>query len=154
MHRSWWSGDLEAAVRMGAQDNARLAVKLSADRHQADGAWWPRSRVLAVELPTLLSAWPVGDGYISRVIYSVHDWEDRPRSVLIPNRRGLLKTGNFPTDDRHQLVITMLDGQRRALVVIPPSAPEETALRYLRHFDPRAGGFPEVSVATTGSSPT
>lgn len=124
---------------MGAQDNARLALRLSPDRRQLDGAWWPRCRTLASELPLLLAAWPAEAGYVSRVIYSVPDWEDRPRTVYIPNRRGLLKTLTFPMDDSHQVMLVMLDGQRRSLVVIPPEVPDATAARYLRRFDPVAG---------------
>lgn len=133
---------------MGAHDNARLALKLSADRHQLDGAWWPRSRVLADELPSLLAAWPTDSGYISRVIYTQPDWDDRPTAVPIPNRRGLLKAASFPPDDSHQVVLIMLDGQRRSLVVIQPDASDETAVWYLRHFDPRAGRVPWAAVAS------
>lgn len=132
---------------MGAHDKARLALKLSADRHQLDGAWWPRSRVLAAELPVLLAAWPSDAGYVSRVVCSPTDWEDRPHAVAIPNRRGLLKISSFPPDDSHQMVLTMLDGQRRSLVVIPPDATEAKAIWYLRHFDPRAGRVPGDSAA-------
>jgi hypothetical protein len=124
---------------MGAQDNARLALRLSADRLGIDGAWWPRSRVLAAELPTLHAVWPAEDGYISRIVYCPSDWEDQPRAVAIANRRGLLKATCFRTGERHYLVLRMLDGKRRSLIVVPAGAAEETAMSYLRHFDPRAG---------------
>jgi hypothetical protein len=136
---------------MGAHESVRLALNLSVDRHQLDGAWWPRSRVLTDELPALLAAWPVEDGYISRIVYSPLDWEDRPSAVPIPNRRGQLKTVNFPPDDSHQLLLTMLNGQRRSLVVIPPSASEEAAVRYLGHFDSRYRS-PGDAVSTTSQT--
>jgi hypothetical protein len=124
---------------MGAHDNARLALRLSADRPGIDGAWWPRSRVLAVELPALHALWPVEDGYISRIVYCPSDWEDQPRAVEIANRRGLLKATCFRTGETHYLVLSMLDGKRRSLIVVPPGATEDTAMSYLRPFDPRAG---------------
>lgn len=127
---------------MGSTDYCRLALKLSEDSHELDGAWWPRSRVLAAELPALAAAWPIDNGYISRIYYTPPDWDDRPVAVLIPNRRGLLKTGNIPAADGHQLVLTMLTGARRSLLVIPPEATEEKAVSYLRRFDPKAGRPP------------
>lgn len=127
---------------MSTKDSCRLALKLSADRHEFDGAWWPRSRVLATELPALLAAWPIESGYISRIFYPPPDWEDRPTAVPIPNRRGLLKTGNIPADDGHLLVLTMLDGARRSLLVIPPETTEEKAFLYLRRFGLRTGRSP------------
>ncbi|SFC59554.1 hypothetical protein SAMN04487968_108125 [Nocardioides terrae] len=132
---------------MDAQD-PRLTLRLSADRHQLDGAWWPRSRTLSDELPLLFAAWPADAGYISRVIYSASDWDDRPAAVEVPRRRGRLKTAILPTSERHQAVLAMIDGQHRTLVVIPPNAPEEVARRYLRAFAPYDGrSLPRTSVA-------
>ena len=119
---------------MDTHEKARLTLALSADRHTLDGAWWPHSRALGTELVELFAAWPPGAGYISRVIFCPRDWDDRPGAVAIPNRRGRVKTGFLPNDDAHRLVLMMLDGQRRILAVIPPSAAEETATRYLRAF--------------------
>jgi hypothetical protein len=121
---------------MDTREHARLAVKLSADRRKLDGAWWPRSRALCVELPILFEGWPVDAGHMSRVIYSPGDWDDRPGAVTVPRRHGRLKTGMLPGGETHQLVLVMLDGRRRSLVVIPPGAAEATAARYLRAFAP------------------
>ena len=119
---------------MDTLDKARLALKVSADRHTLDGAWWPHSRVLGEELIQLFAAWPVEAGYISRVVVSPRDWDDRPVRVEIPGRRGLVKVGLLPTDTMHQLVLIMLDGQRRSLAVIPPDATEQTVARFLGAF--------------------
>jgi hypothetical protein len=132
---------------MDTHDTTRLALKISADRRTFDGAWWPHSRVLSEELVELFAAWPVEGGYISRVIFSVEDWDDRPDVVDIPNRRGRVKTGILPTDSTHQLVLGMLDGQRRTLIVIPPHIAEETAAKYMRAFDPTAYRVPAGPVA-------
>jgi hypothetical protein len=132
---------------MDAHSKARLALTLSADRHTFDGAWWPRSRALSSELVELFAAWPPDAGYISRVILCPRDWDDAPGAVPIPNRRGRVKTGLLPIDDTNRLVLMMLDGQRRTLAVIPPSAAEETAMRYLRAFGLDAGSTPPVAAA-------
>lgn len=123
---------------------ARLALALSADRHTFDGAWWSRSRALSRELVELFAAWPPDAGYISRVIFCTRDWDDAPGAVLIPNRRGRVKTGLLPIDDTHQLVLMMLDGQRRTLAVIPQGAAEETATRYLQAFGLHGGPPPQA----------
>jgi len=123
-----------AVVRMDTQEHVRLAVKLSADRRQLDGAWWPRSRALSVELPLLFGGWPADAGHMSRVIYAPGDWDDRPAAVTVPRRHGRLRTGMLPANETHQLVLIMLDGRRRSLVVIPPGTSEETAAKYLRAF--------------------
>lgn len=124
---------------MDTHSKARLALALSGDSHTLDGAWWPRSRALSQELVELFAAWPPHAGYISRVIFCPRDWDDAPGTVPIPNRRGRVKTGFLPIDDRHRLVLMMLDGQRRTLVVIPQSAAEETATRYLHAFGSDGG---------------
>jgi hypothetical protein len=124
---------------MGAQVKARLALRPSTDRHELDGAWWPRTRSLQQELVDLFEAWPAEAGYISRVLFARRDWDDCPSLVDIPRRRGRVKAGALPADVAHHLVLVMLDGQRRSLVVVPPRAPEETAVRYLRAFDPYPG---------------
>ena len=119
---------------MDTLDKARLALRVSADRHTLDGAWWPYSRGLSDELIRLFAAWPAEAGYISRVVVSPRDWDDGPVTVEVPHRRGLVKIALLPSDTARQLVLIMLDGQRRSLVVIPPSATEETAARFLGAF--------------------
>ena len=122
---------------MDTLGKARLAVMPSAVRHTLDGAWWPYSRVLSDELIRLFAAWPVEADYISRVVVSPSDWDDRPVTVEIPHRRGLVKIALLPRDTAHQLVLIMLDGQRRSLVVIPSGAPEQTAAKFLGAFGVR-----------------
>ena len=129
---------------MDTHDRARLALAPSSDRHTFDGAWWSRSRALSHELVGLFAAWPPEAGYISRVIFCTRDSDDRPDTVPIPNRRGRVKTGLLPTDDAHRAVPMMVDGQRRILAVVPDSAAEATATRYLRAFGVRGGPTPQV----------
>ena len=103
----------------------RFALRAVPDRGLADGAWWPESRSLGDELTGLFSLWPAEAGRIVRVLYSPPDWDDRPRSVAVPGRR--IKTGSFPRDDTHQLTLSMLDGRRRSITVIPSDTPADVA---------------------------
>ena len=128
---------------MDTLDKARLAVTVSADRHTLDGAWWPYTRVLGDELVHLFAAWPAEAGYISRVVVSPRDWDDRPATVDVPNRRGVVKIALLPSDTAHQAVLIMLDGQRRSLVVVPSAATEQTAARFLGAFGLRRATAPD-----------
>lgn len=118
----------------------RLALRPDRAPH-ADGygAWWPQSRNLGDELPGLLAQWPADAGHVSRVLYSPPDWDDRPRKVTIPGRSAPLKTGSFPADDTQRLVLTLLDGTRRVISVIPPETTDEVATARLRGVSGDAG---------------
>lgn len=107
----------------------RLALNTAPAPGLCDGTWWPRSRRLTDELDGLFALWPPERGRIARVLYSPPDWEDRPRSVQVTGRR--IKTGCFPQDDTHVLVLSMLDGRRVSISVIAPDAPLDVATRLL-----------------------
>ena len=96
---------------------SRLALRTVVDRNQPYGAWWPEGRQLSEELGHLLELWPAQEGRVARVLYSPPDWDDHPRSVAVADRR--IKTGSFPRDDTHQLTLSLLDGTRRTIIVIP-----------------------------------
>ncbi|TCJ23355.1 DUF5994 family protein [Nocardioides jejuensis] len=102
-----------------ATDNiSRLTLRDRVEPSLRDGDWWPESRVLEDELSHLFALWPPSAGEITRVLYSPPDWDDHPRSAPVPGRR--VKTGSFPRDDTHQLVLVMRTGRRLAIGVIPP----------------------------------
>lgn len=119
---------------MATLDHARLAVRLTDARHTFDGAWWPHSRSLGTELAHLFTGWPVGAGHISRVFVARADWDDQPTTVVIPGRRGAVKIGLLPADTHDQLVLIMLDGQRRSIAVLPPTTNDQVAGHLLRGF--------------------
>jgi hypothetical protein len=96
---------------------SRLALRPVADRTLPYGAWWPESRQLSEQLAGLLALWPTEEGRVARVLYSPPDWDDHPRSVAVPGRT--IKTGSFPHDDTHLLTLSLLDGSRRSIRVIP-----------------------------------
>ena len=119
---------------MTTLEPARLAVRLSEARQTYDAAWWPRSRSLAHELVELHHEWPTEAGHISRVFVSGPDWDDLPPKVAIPGRRGAVRIGSLPTGTHGQLVLIMLDGQRRSVVVLPPGSTDLAAARLMRAF--------------------
>lgn len=107
---------------------------------ETDGAWWPRSRTLATELPAFIAAWPAERGRIQRILYSAPDWDDHPHSVDVPGRR--VKTGTFPRDDTHVLTVSMADRTDHLIRVIAPGTSEAAARRALDGTAPAPVGDP------------
>ena len=94
-----------------------------------DGAWWPRSRDLAAELRELVDHFPVAVGHIDRVLFSRPDWDSCPRKVDV--QRGRIKTGSFPSDDTHLLVLRLSTQAQLALLVVPPNTAPDVADRLM-----------------------
>ena len=132
---------------MTSQPHARrFAFRATFDKNEPYGAWWPSNRTLADQLDDLFSVWPPQAGRIVRVLYSPPDWDDRPRSVAVAGRR--VKTGSFPRDDTHELQLTLGDGVRRTITVIPP----ETAARAAQDIMTAVAGDGRVDTSGTEQS--
>jgi hypothetical protein len=114
-------------------DPARFALRPATDLRRPNGAWWPDSRNLSDQLGTLFALWPPASGRIARVLYSPPDWDDHPRSVTLGDGRRI-KTGSFPHDDTHELTLSMMNGDRRAISVIAPETSADTAAEVLSGF--------------------
>ena len=95
----------------------RLRLSGSPGRATLDGGWWPQSRDTEVELADLIDRFPALAGRVDRVLYSRPDWDGRPRSVRVA--RGRVKTGSFPRDDTHMLVLSMSTRTQLRLLVVP-----------------------------------
>jgi hypothetical protein len=110
-----------APTATGGQLRLRLAAP--DDRNAVDGAWWPWSRDLAVELADLVDHFPPDRPRVARAVFSPPDWEPVVRRV--PVARGYVKVGSFPRDDTHLLTLALSDRTRLRLVVIPPGFTQE-----------------------------
>lgn len=99
----------------------RLELSPSPGRSPVDGGWWPQTRDLDVELADLVDNFPVGMGTVSRALYSRPDWNTHPRTVATLRRR--IRTGFFPRDDTHLLLVGMSTGTSIRLLVVPPEHP-------------------------------
>lgn len=99
----------------------RLALSTAPGHATLDGAWWPQSRDLEVELADLVDNFPATAGRIDRVLYSRPDWDSRPHSVSVA--RGRVKAGSFPGDDTHMLVLRLATRKDLRLLVVPPDHP-------------------------------
>ena len=118
-----------------------------------DGAWWPRSRDLAVEVPELIAELERRSVRIERFTYSLGAWLPAPRKVVVNGR--VVRTGGFRSMDPQVVCLTWHGGQRRAdLLVVPPETDVLTGARALR-LGTRRGlpRSPQMVLAAARSTP-
>jgi len=91
---------------------------------QVDGGWWPRSRDLAAELPSLLAVLAVRLGRIERLTYHLTDWSPAPRKIIC--RGGVVRLGGYRTQPACTVNV-LAENQRVTLLVVPPQTPPQNA---------------------------
>lgn len=84
---------------------------------QVDGAWWPRSRDLAAELPALLAALAVRLGDILRVNYNLTEWNSAPRRVVGGGRQ--IRLDGFISRPAHTVDLVAAERHRLTLLLVP-----------------------------------
>ncbi|MEU6177559.1 DUF5994 family protein [Streptomyces coeruleorubidus] len=95
-----------------------------------DGAWWPRSRDLAAELPSLTAVLDPVWGRITRVTVNPTHWPVVPRKVPVTGR--VVKVGWFRSEqDPHELLLLSYRVGRWNLLVIPPQTTPDSAARLM-----------------------
>ncbi|MFD3924738.1 DUF5994 family protein [Streptomyces sp. NPDC058614] len=91
-----------------------------------DGAWWPRSRDLAAELPALTAVLDPLWGRITHVTVNPTFWPVVPRRV--PVHSHVVRVGWFKAEqDPHKLLLLSYTAGRWDLLVIPPETSPATA---------------------------
>ncbi|MFD9701207.1 DUF5994 family protein [Lentzea sp. NPDC059081] len=90
-----------------------------------DGAWWPRSRNLAAELPALLAALAVRLGEIPRVSYNLTEWDTAPHQIAVGGVR--VRLSGFWSRPAHTVDLVAGDRRRLTLLVVPPGADSSAA---------------------------
>ena len=119
----------------GFRGGIDVRVSLRADAGSGgsafDGAWFPRSRDLALELPELVAALDKRGLHIERFTYPLDVWSPAPRKVVVGGR--VVRTGGFRSMDAGVVCLTWAGGNRRAdLLVVPPETDVLTGARALR----------------------
>ncbi|MER6712632.1 MULTISPECIES: DUF5994 family protein [unclassified Streptomyces] len=89
-----------------------------------DGAWWPRSRNLTVELPGLISALTERLGPVTRIGLDSAAWDEMPTRMTVDDR--VVHIDVFAVGDDTALV-TRGDQDHFSLLVVPPDTPPEAA---------------------------
>lgn len=122
--------DGSASEALGASSRAprsRVALVLDPGGMSVDGLWWPRSDILAQELPALDLAIASSLGArIARVSYVLGAWSDTPRRVRCDGH--LIKIGWSSHGVAPDNIDLSLDDYRRVVLkVIPADTPPEEA---------------------------
>ncbi|MGW6976294.1 DUF5994 family protein [Streptomyces sp. NPDC054952] len=118
--------DLAPALALAAR--LRLAPRSSLVT-ALDGAWWPHSRDLAVELPPLMAALDELWGRITRVTVNPTHWPVVPPKVDVAGR--IVHIGRFVEQDPDKLILLSFTVGRWDLLVIPPETAPASAARLL-----------------------
>jgi hypothetical protein len=134
-------------VRVSLRDDG------GSDDSAFDGAWWPRSRELAVEVPELIAELERRGVRIERFTYALDAWRPAPRKVIVNGR--VIRTGGFRSMDPQVVCLTWHGGQRRAdLLVVPPETDVLTGARALRLCTRRGlPRSPQMVLAAARSTP-
>ncbi len=82
-----------------------------------DGAWWPHSDDLSIELPDLLAVLSVRLGSIDRVIYNLSEWATAPLKLPI-NGRGVRLAG-YHRQPVNTVEVTGVNRNKIVLLVVP-----------------------------------
>ncbi|BBY34428.1 hypothetical protein BST33_14015 [Mycolicibacter minnesotensis] len=82
-----------------------------------DGAWWPHTDDLVVELPDLLAVLSVRLGRISRVLYNLNEWICAPKKLVIDGRP--VRLDGYRIQPIDTVEVLGLDGDRLTLMVVP-----------------------------------
>ncbi|MFF1507182.1 DUF5994 family protein [Streptomyces sp. NPDC058326] len=94
-----------------------------------DGAWWPRSRDLAAELPALADALEGHWGRITRVLVNPGHWPVVPHKVAVTGH--VLHVGWFTEQDPDKVILLSYTTGRCDLLVIPPETEPASAARLM-----------------------
>lgn len=89
-----------------------------------DGVWWPRSRDIAAELPSLISALTEHLGPVTRVGLDSGAWEGLPTRMTIDDR--VIHIDSFSVGD-DTVLVTRGEHDLFSLLVIPPHATPDAA---------------------------
>ncbi len=109
---------------------ARLALTPGTTAGLLDGAWWPRSRDLSLELPALMARLDHCWGRITRVTVNPTFWPVIPRKVPVTGHT--VHVGWFAAEqDPHKLLLLSYRAGRWDLLVIPPETSPAAAARLM-----------------------
>ncbi|WP_327245222.1 DUF5994 family protein [Streptomyces sp. NBC_01320] len=84
-----------------------------------DGAWWPRTRDIASQLPCLIDALVARLGPVARVGLDASAWDDTPAHLVIGGRTVRI---DWSAVDDSTMIVTRGHQDHFSFLVIPPQA--------------------------------
>jgi hypothetical protein len=82
-----------------------------------DGAWWPHSEDLSIELPDLLAVLSVRLGPIDRVLYNLDEWAKAPAKLATGGRK--VRLGGYYRQPVNTIEVIGLNRNKIVLLVVP-----------------------------------
>ena len=143
----------EPGFRGGIDVRVSLRAEAGDGNSAFDGAWFPRSRDLAAELPELIAELERRDVRVERFTYALDAWLPVPRKIAVNGR--IVRTGGFRSMNPLVVCLTWDAGARRAdLLVVPPETDVLTGARALRLCTRRGlPRSPQMVLAAARSTP-
>ena len=119
--------DVSGVDHAGPENTPRLRLKpKAATTGHVDGAWWPRSDDLAIELPDLLAVLSVRLGAVDRVMYNLAEWATVPRRLTTGGRA--VRLDGYRRQPASTLQVLGANGSDRILLlVVPPYSDPDAA---------------------------
>ncbi|MEU3337296.1 DUF5994 family protein [Streptomyces sp. NPDC006668] len=115
----------DAVHRAAKPGTAVVRLETTDDRRGVlDGAWWPRSRDIAAELPALVTALTELLGPVTRVGLDATAWDPLPTRLVVGDR--VVRIDSFPVGD-DTVLVTRGEADHFSLLVVPPHATPEAA---------------------------
>lgn len=126
-----------ATTPMPPESTVRLSLAPDGVRAgRLDGAWWPRSRDLLLELPSLAAELDQRWGRVTRITVNPAQWPVVPRRIPVAGH--VVHAGWFTVEqDEHMIMVCSYAPRRLNLLVVPPSTDPARAARLMsRAADP------------------
>jgi hypothetical protein len=144
---------LDAGFRGGIDVRVSLRAGAGDGNSAFDGAWFPRTRDLAVELPELIAELDRRGLRVERFTYALDAWAPAARKLLVGDR--IVRTGGFRSMDPGVVCLIWDGGSMRAdLLVVPPETDVLTGARALRLCTRRGlPRSPQMVLAAARSTP-
>jgi Family of unknown function (DUF5994) len=100
------------------QSRPRLRLKPKAPPvGYVDGAWWPHSDDLPIELPDLLAVLSVRLGPIGRVLYNLTEWSKAPAKLPVNGR--VVRLAGYYRQPVNTVEVLGLNRGKIVLLVVP-----------------------------------
>lgn len=114
------------STHTGPQNTPRLRLKPKApSTGHVDGAWWPHSDDLPIELPDLLAVLSVRLGPIDRVTYNFADWAPAPPEF--PTGGDMVRLSGFYQQQGNTVEVVGANRSKLVLLVVPSGTEPEHA---------------------------
>jgi hypothetical protein len=120
-------GQLTAGSTLTPPENTpRLRLKPKAPTTGfVDGAWWPHTDELPIELPDLLAVLSVRLGPIDRVTYNLAEWAEAPTKMSIGRR--MVRLSGYYRQRVNTVEVLGANHNKVVLLVVPPRTDPEHA---------------------------